>query len=151
MSLIEHLSVVEDTRSSINQKHDLIDIIFGNDEFVVLGEDGNIVVSKDGISWDKYDYSDILGFNDDFNSIAYGSGYYVLVGDSGIILYSKSTKSFQKANTNTELDINSVSYGNNKFIAVGDDGIILTSPKGGGWNLNDSLFEDDLINVVFSK
>lgn len=28
MNLIEHLSVVEDTRSDINQKHDLIDVIF---------------------------------------------------------------------------------------------------------------------------
>lgn len=28
MSIIEHLSVVEDTRSDINQKHDLIDVIF---------------------------------------------------------------------------------------------------------------------------
>jgi predicted transposase YbfD/YdcC len=28
LSIIEHLSVVEDTRSDINQKHDLIDVIF---------------------------------------------------------------------------------------------------------------------------
>ncbi|MDE1292261.1 transposase family protein, partial [Vibrio aestuarianus] len=28
MSLLDHLSVVEDTRSDINQKHDLIDVIF---------------------------------------------------------------------------------------------------------------------------
>ncbi|MFA0350720.1 ISAs1 family transposase, partial [Vibrio sp. 10N.222.55.C6] len=28
MNLIEHLSVVQDTRSDINQKHDLIDVMF---------------------------------------------------------------------------------------------------------------------------
>ncbi|MCL1126920.1 transposase family protein, partial [Shewanella surugensis] len=28
MTLIEHLTVVEETRSSINQRHDLIDVMF---------------------------------------------------------------------------------------------------------------------------
>ena len=40
MSLIEHLSVVEDTRSSINQKHDLVDIIFLVISAITAGSEG---------------------------------------------------------------------------------------------------------------
>ena len=40
MNLIEHLSVVEDTRSHINQKHDLIDIIFLVISAITAGSEG---------------------------------------------------------------------------------------------------------------
>ncbi|HIF9433871.1 TPA: ISAs1 family transposase, partial [Photobacterium damselae] len=40
MSLLEHLSVVEDTRSDINQKHDLIDIIFLVISAITAGSEG---------------------------------------------------------------------------------------------------------------
>lgn len=40
MSIIEHLSVVEDTRSDINQKHDLIDVIFLVISAIASGSEG---------------------------------------------------------------------------------------------------------------
>ncbi|MFA0350785.1 transposase family protein, partial [Vibrio sp. 10N.222.55.C6] len=40
MSLIEHLSIVEDTQSSINQKHDLVDIIFLVISDITAGSEG---------------------------------------------------------------------------------------------------------------
>lgn len=40
MNLLEHLSVVEDTRSHINQKHDLIDIIFLVISAITAGSEG---------------------------------------------------------------------------------------------------------------
>jgi hypothetical protein len=40
LSLIEHLSVVEDTRSTVNQKHDLIDIIFLVISAITAGSEG---------------------------------------------------------------------------------------------------------------
>lgn len=40
MSLLEHLTVVEDTRSDINQKHDLIDIIFLVITAITAGSEG---------------------------------------------------------------------------------------------------------------
>ena len=40
MTLIEHLSVVEETRSHINQKHDLIDVIFLVIPAIMAGAEG---------------------------------------------------------------------------------------------------------------
>ncbi|KZN53205.1 ISAs1 family transposase, partial [Pseudoalteromonas luteoviolacea] len=40
MNLIEHLSIVEETRSDINQKHDLVDIIFLVVSAIIAGAEG---------------------------------------------------------------------------------------------------------------
>ena len=40
MNIIEHLSVVEDTRSDINKKHDLIDIMFLIISAIASGSEG---------------------------------------------------------------------------------------------------------------
>lgn len=40
MNLIEHLSVVEETRSDTNQKHDLVDVIFLVISAIMAGAEG---------------------------------------------------------------------------------------------------------------
>ncbi|MDE1485368.1 transposase family protein [Xenorhabdus bovienii] len=40
MTLIEHLSVVEETRSKVNQKHNLVDVIFLVISAILAGAEG---------------------------------------------------------------------------------------------------------------
>ncbi|EHC03906.1 hypothetical protein Sbal625DRAFT_4417, partial [Shewanella baltica OS625] len=40
MSLFDHLSLVEDTRSHINQRHNLVDVLFLILSAVASGQDG---------------------------------------------------------------------------------------------------------------
>ncbi|NLR14687.1 transposase family protein, partial [Pseudoalteromonas peptidolytica] len=40
MNLIEHLTVVEETRSDINKKHDLVDVIFLVISAIMAGAEG---------------------------------------------------------------------------------------------------------------
>ena len=40
MTFIEHLSVVEETRSTINKKHDLVDVIFLVISAIMAGAEG---------------------------------------------------------------------------------------------------------------
>ncbi len=48
MNLLEHLSVVENTRSHINQKHDLIDIIFLVISAITAGSEGSADIETYG-------------------------------------------------------------------------------------------------------
>lgn len=70
----------------------LQDVIYANDQYVAVGEDGTILHSKDGIDW-TFAKSGVKGM---LQSVAYGYGTFVAVGDDQAVLTSKDGVQWNK-------------------------------------------------------
>src|SRR2546422_8960184 len=57
---------------------------FGNGIFVVVGNQGTVVTSADGVAWTSRN----SGTVHDLNSMVFANGLFVVVGQSGTILTS---------------------------------------------------------------
>ncbi|MCL4385688.1 MAG: hypothetical protein M1326_05175 [Cyanobacteria bacterium] len=110
---------------------DLERITYGNHKFVVVGDNGTILISTDGIHWTK----DNSETTNNLKEITYGNNKFIAVGNNGTILTSTDGIHWTKQNSGTFEDISIITYGNKKFVAaVGyPPGVILTSFDGIRW------------------
>ena len=64
-------------------------VCYGNGRFVVVGDDGKVAYSADGVDWTNVTIKN--GFSIDMttlNNVCYGNGKYIVVGDDGNVRYS---------------------------------------------------------------
>jgi len=97
-------------------------VIFANNMFLAVGDEGSIFTSSDGTFWQ----SEFVRTNNGFKAIAYGGGYYVAVGDSGTIAVSADGFNWTLETPVTSNDLYAVTYGNGVFVAVGANGTVVT-------------------------
>jgi hypothetical protein len=135
----------------------LFGIIFANSTFIVVGANGTIVTSSNGINWT----SQISGTTEILTDIAYGNGLYVAVGYNDTVVTSPDyvTWTVQVLGTGTGENLEAISFGHNTFLAVGSNGTIVSSPDGVNWtdkspgfpytdNLYDAVYDTDTFIVV---
>ena len=87
----------------------MFDVTFFNGEFIIVGEDGTILVSSNGRNWEKVDSNtsnDLLGVTSSKKIIVAG-------GEDGIILHSKDNRNWSKSKTSTQRDIFGVYFEKN--------------------------------------
>ncbi len=127
----------ETSRGSVSA---LSRVIFAREEFLVVAEDGSVLVSRDGERWLSANAG--TGLSD----VAYGDGLFVAVGGSRWVgngyrptmVVSRDTQNWTPI---TALPVsfpfapglNRVTFGAGLFVAVGDSGMILTSRDGANW------------------
>jgi hypothetical protein len=104
--------------------NDLKSVTYGNGLFVVVGWNGTILTSRDGVNWTKQ----APGTSNGLQGVAYGNGTFVAVGNSGTILTSRDGVRWTQRSLPTKGWLTGVAYGNSTFVAVGWYGTILTSP-----------------------
>ena len=115
-------------------------IAYGGDTFVIVGDSGKIITSKNGSIW-TYRMS---GLQCDLNGIAYGDGAFVAVGPlrgtpaSSFFVSNDEGESWTPITAPTGVWLGGITYGNGTFVVVGYDGIssngaIFTSPDGVAW------------------
>jgi hypothetical protein len=136
----------------------LLDITYGNNQFLAVGRQGPdpsdaaaIVTSPDGITW-----TDHGPLNATYISrIAYGNGRYVAVGDgSRAVLSSLDGATWSSSPLPTDDNLVDVTYGQHGFIAVGsrnNTGAILYSVDGLSWMPQASSVANGLIAVVYGN
>ena len=110
-----------------------------NELFVSVGENGTIITSSNGISWDPR----TSGISNGLYSVVYKSGIYLIGG----LLTSNNGISWQSS-TLQDTGIWGASYENGLFVLVGSNGKILTSIDGYSWNLRTSGTSNDLIGIT---
>ena len=127
-------------------------IAYGNNRFVVVGDDGKIAYSSDGASWTAVSDSKIWEYTDglsmyiaDIRGIAYGNNRFVAVGYAGKMAYSDDGVSWTAVSNSTAWEyindngrtsitgIHGIAYGNNRFVAWGDFGRMAYSDDGASW------------------
>ena len=115
-------------------------------QFVVLGADGSILTSSDGLTW-VLTANPVPGAG--MNGLAFGDGQHVAVGSGGSIFTSPDLVTWTQATSNTTNDLHSVAFVNGDFIATGASGTLLTSPDGLTWTGQVSNTPNALRGVAF--
>ncbi len=103
---------------------------YGNGAYVVVGNEGRIVTSSDGVAWTRRS----SGTANSLNSLVFVNGLFVAVGEGGTILTSANGQSWTPRSSGTSDFLYDVSYGNGKFIAISDTGTVVSSTNGIAWN-----------------
>jgi hypothetical protein len=128
----------------------LTSVLNDGSEFVVLGDDGSIMVSGDLVNW--LARTAIAGAPA-MNALAYAGGpIYVAVGAGGAIYRNTTgglTGAWTSVSSGTVQDLYGVSYVNGMFVAVGAGGTLLTSPDGITWTAQTSNTNNSLRHVAY--
>lgn len=95
---------------------------------VVVGTDGAILYTKDGLTWK----SQISGTVEDLHGVTANLNFdlFVAVGTDGTVVYSEDGKEWQVGTNTFNDNLNSVACNGSKFIAVGDGGVMVSSSNG---------------------
>lgn len=102
---------------------------YGNGTFVVVGNEGTLLTSSDGVAWTRRN----SGAASALNSVVFANNIFVIVGESGSILTSANGASWIRRNSGTTDFLYDVTYGGGKFIAVSDTGTVVSSTDGLTW------------------
>jgi hypothetical protein len=109
-------------------KANLKQVLYANNQFVIVGDSGIILTSTNGSTWNRR----TTGTTKCLQSIANGGGHYVAVGDSGTILTSNDATSWTRQ-TITPYNLTMVVYGLNEFWATGGAAAQFSSVQGTVW------------------
>ena len=96
------------SETSIN----LLDVAFGNNNFVAVGYSGTILNSSDGISWTPK----TSGTTKRLYGVTYGNNIFVAVGESGTLLSSEDGSYWTSRTSGTTSYILQATYGNGTFL-----------------------------------
>ncbi len=104
-------------------------IVWSQEQFVAIGDQGEILISSDGSSWS----ASASGTNQSLNDIAWGGHRYAAVGAQGTIITSLDGTNWSTVETVTTENLNHVIWEGGQFVAVGERDTILTSTDGVSW------------------
>lgn len=140
-------------RTPVSSKNKLNDIVYGNGIFVAVGDNGDIVVSKDKLNWLHVD-SEI---KEDLNSVIWSNEQFIAVGDNGIILVSEHGEIWNNLMTDDDYNFNDIVFESDMYVIVGESsdtylqsGIIYTSKDGATWTRVQSDIEYKLTAIAYN-
>ena len=116
------------SNSKIVQSQTLNDIIYANNQYVVVGSSGSILTSPDGAIWT----SQTSGVSVTLKGIVFANNMFVSVGTTGTILTSENGTSWTSRTSGTSNNLNGITFANAIFVVVGLRAI-LTSTNGTTW------------------
>lgn len=112
-------------------------IIYENDQWVIVGKAGLVMTSDDGLEWRRRNITTSIstGQTYEINGIAYGVGVYVAIADNGGILYA-ALDDLDNWFSVIEIvpdNLYCINFINGIFYVGGGNGLILTSTDGKTW------------------
>jgi hypothetical protein len=142
---------------------ELLDVAYGNGQFLAVGDGGRVLNSVDGVNWTAQD----TGTSSLFHKIAYGAGQFVVLGFFGAIVTSTDgvnwvARQSDSTDRQNRSSYQGIAYGNGQFVVVGGkrtivdldvvtstESIILTSGDGVNWIQRQSPTTNVLSAVAF--
>jgi hypothetical protein len=124
-------------------------VAYGNGMLLIVGENGVIITSPDGITWTTR----TSGTSIHLYGVAYGNGMFVAVGGlaGGGIITSPDGITWTTRAAGTSKTPQNIVYGNGMFVTVGGDGNILTSPNGITWTERTSGTSKVLYGIAYGN
>ncbi|GEM_PF-2166843 len=119
---------------------------FGNNRYVAVGNNGQILISADQNSWTTTT-AGVFTLND----IAWSGSLskYYAAGDNGSLYYSTNGTTWTSISLDTLSALNGIAISGGGFITlVGDNGSIITSNGGTSWTYQPNIVENNLNSVA---
>lgn len=120
----------------------IMDIIYANNLFVLVGVSSVIMTSTNGTNWSSKP-SDIC----DWYDVSYLNNIYFCFGLDCMSMYSTDASSWNGRTIGGFAELNDVIYINNQFVAVGNSGTIVVSDNGEDW-IKRSMGQNYTINSI---
>ncbi|MCX7747947.1 MAG: dockerin type I domain-containing protein [Clostridia bacterium] len=103
----------------------LKDVVYNGEYYLAVGDNGAILSSNDGLSWEKR-----MGETDNqFRSIVWTGTEFVIAGEKGSIYSTKDGYSLSASDSKVSENLNDIIWDGNKLICVGDGGTLLVGEK----------------------
>ncbi len=129
-------------------RYQLYSVAFGAEQFVAVGNHGNILTSPDAVNW-TYRSS---GTSINLRSVAHGPGRYEAVGNEGLMFTSLDGVAWSRLAPPTTNNIRGVVFGNGRWVAVGEadtnGATILASADGQAWTRQTTATTEGLYGVT---
>ena len=119
----------------------LTSVVWTGSRFVAAGEFDSVLVSDDGVSWEKRPLPaslNDLAWSGSARCPSPSSSLLVGVGDSGIVVTSPDGLDWTARGSGTSNSLHAVGWTGDGFFAVGSAGTILASSDGVEWSLRES-------------
>jgi photosystem II stability/assembly factor-like uncharacterized protein len=114
------------TMTPVNAGKRLRDVVFAQGKFVAVGNDGLVLTSTNGLTWEPY----VLSY-DNFRRIHYVNGRFVVIGNDGSLFSSRTAdqaSAWIKHRSRSSLNLHDVhAAADGTAYAVGNNGMILRS------------------------
>ena len=117
------------TRSVGAQSRNIYDIVYAQNQYVIVASGGVIKTSLDGVNWT----TQTSGVSTNLNGIVFANNMFIVVGNTGTVLTSTNGVNWTSRTSGTNNDLEGIAFANNMFIAVGRGRTIITSVDGISW------------------
>jgi hypothetical protein len=124
---------------------DVNSLAYGLGQFTAVGDDGVIVRSLDGTTWQLLNSTTSKNLHD----VVFDGTKFIACGLYGVLLTSQNGVTWTDRRGGKTKDLYGIIYTNNQFVAVGYEGTILTSPNGATWTTRTSPNSRDLHAVTY--
>ena len=131
---------------------DIDSIHTANGKIFLLGREGQILSSADGLNWETANTNHLNNatVGNWLRSITYNGSVYVCVGMFGNIFTSSDGINWRHTQLEIKTDLNDVIWTDNRFVAVGGAGTVCTSYDGVDWKQYFKYENINLENVVWT-
>ena len=119
------------------QGNDINDMIWDGSRFVGVGNNGTVITSADGLSWNVL----ASGSSANLEAIVWNGSQYITVGANGAILSSTNAQRWLAISTTYTGSLTDILWDGTRFVAVGNapDGV-LSSTDGIAWTISNTTF-----------
>ena len=125
---------------------DLRGAAFGT-TFVVVGANGAMFGTLDGVTWTAIPYV----VTSDLNAVFYGNGRYVAVGAGGVALTSTDATTWAAVSSGTANNLFAGASNGAVYLAVGATGTFTVSADGQTWEVRNAGTSSTLYGVAFGN
>ena len=131
-----------------------LSIVWDNEKFVAVGEDGAIHTSTNGTTWTAQTTGTTENLNDiRWNKWAIGERgvpEYVVVGDNGTILWSNNAETWYSVTSGTTNNLEAIAYNGTRYVAIGQLGTVIYSDNVKTWNAGTSGFINSFYDLIYN-
>ena len=129
-------------------------VIWDNEKFVAVGEDGAIHTSTNGTTWTAQTSGTTEVLKDiRWNKWAIGERgvpEYVVVGNNGTVLWSNNAETWYSVTSGTTNNFQAIAYNGTRYVAVGAQGVVRYSDNVKTWNAGTSGTGVSLRDVIYN-
>ena len=115
--------------------------------FVVVGADGAMFSTLDGVSWTPINFV----VTRDLNAVFFGIGRYIAVGAGGVALLSTDAITWTAVSSGTLNNLNAGASNGGVYLAVGASGTFTTSADGQTWGVGNTGTSNDLYGLTVAN